>query len=202
MVWPKLLVKNGHCNYEIRLKVILNQVSLERIMHMFSFFKKQGSSQKQKIVRDNSLYSPVQGKFLTLDRVNDPVFSEKTMGDGFAIQPSQAGLIVSPVAGEITMIAGTKHAIGIHMANGLDVLLHLGLDTVNMGGSPFDIDASVGEIINGGQRLGHMDLEAINSAGYDTTVMVIITNMNLVDRLTTHVGSYHSGDHVGVVTVQ
>ncbi|CAM3198011.1 PTS sugar transporter subunit IIA [Leuconostoc rapi] len=163
---------------------------------MFSFLKKQA------IVKDNNLYSPVQGEFLSLDNVNDPVFSEKTMGDGFAIQPNQAGLIVSPVAGKITMIAGTKHAIGIHMANGLDILLHLGLDTVNMGGSPFDIDARVGDIVNGGQRLGTMNLEEIARAGYETTIMVIITNMAVLKSVTTNDALYQVGEKVGEVTVK
>ena len=114
---------------------------------MFSFFK------KQEIVMDNDLYSPIQGKFLNLEEVSDPVFSEKTMGDGFAIQPDGDELLVSPVAGEVMMVAATKHAIGIHMANGLDVLLHLGLDTVNMDGSPFNINIKVGDIVKEGDVL-------------------------------------------------
>lgn len=122
---------------------------------MFSLFK------KQKIVVDNDLYSPIQGEFLNLEEVSDPVFSEKTMGDGFAIQPDGDELLVSPVAGEVMMVAATKHAIGIHMANGLDVLLHLGLDTVNMDGSPFNINIKVGDIVSARQHLGTMDLEKL-----------------------------------------
>ncbi|MBZ5968789.1 PTS glucose transporter subunit IIA [Leuconostoc gasicomitatum] len=163
---------------------------------MFSFFK------KQKIVVDNDLYSPIQGEFLNLEEVSDPVFSEKTMGDGFAIQPDGDELLVSPVAGEVMMVAATKHAIGIHMANGLDVLLHLGLDTVNMDGSPFNINIKVGDIVSARQHLGTMDLEKIISAGYDTTIMVVITNMNMLKTLSTNDGRYQAGDKVGVVTVK
>lgn len=162
---------------------------------MFSFLK------KQEILTDNNLYSPIQGKFLDLEKVNDPVFSEKAMGDGFAIQPSGDELVVSPVAGEVTMVAGTKHAIGIHMPNGLDILLHLGLDTVNMGGSPFNINIKVGSVVSAGQGLGTMNLEKINSAGFDTTVMVIITNMNILKMLTTNDDRYQAGEKVGEVIV-
>ncbi|MEX0379798.1 PTS glucose transporter subunit IIA [Leuconostoc sp. MS02] len=169
---------------------------------MFSFFKKQENSQIQEILTDNNLYSPIQGDFLSLEKVNDPVFSEKAMGDGFAIQPTEDQLIVSPVAGEVTMVAGTKHAIGIHMANGLDILLHLGLDTVNMGGSPFNINIKVGDTVSAGQHLGIMNLEEISGAGYETTVMVIVTNMDVLETLTTNDGSYQAGEKVGTVTVK
>ncbi len=139
-------------------------MTLEMIMNKF----RRGSClclvflKKQKIVVDNDLYSPIQGEFLNLEEVSDPVFSEKTMGDGFAIQPDGDELLVSPVAGEVMMqVAATKHAIGIHMANGLDVLLHLGLDTVNMDGSPFNINIKVGDIVSARQHLGTMDLEKL-----------------------------------------
>lgn len=160
---------------------------------MFNFFK------KHEVKADNKLYAPVNGAVIDLSTVNDPVFAGKAMGDGFAMIPA-SGDIVSPVAGTVTLVADTKHAVGLKTAAGVEILLHLGLDTVNLGGKPFAIKVKVGDILDGGDKIGDMDLAQIKAGGYDNTVMVIATNMDAVKAISSAQGTFQAGDAVGEVT--
>lgn len=126
---------------------------------------------------DNRLYAPVSGTLIDITQVEDPVFSGKMMGEGFGIVPDD-GNLVSPVAGQVTMVANTKHAIGLKMVNGLEILVHLGIDTVELKGAPFALDVKTGDIVRGGDKLGTIDLEKIKQAGKDNTVIVVVTNSN------------------------
>lgn len=137
---------------------------------MFKMFGK-----KKEIESDNQVYAPVNGEIIDLENVEDPVFSKKIMGDGFGMLPKD-GSIVSPVAGEVTMIADTEHAIGLKMSSGLEVLLHLGIDTVELKGAPFTLDVKQGDILEGGSRIGTMDINAVEATGKKTTVIVVVTN--------------------------
>lgn len=137
---------------------------------MFHFFQN-----KKADVPDNHLYAPVTGKLIELTDVNDQVFSSKMMGDGFAVNPAD-GNIMSPVSGKIISIFETKHAIGIEMANGLEVLVHLGIDTVKLKGAPFEVYVKEGQTIKGGEKLAKMDLNQLESAKVENTVIVVFTN--------------------------
>lgn len=119
--------------------------------------------------------SPVDGQVEDLSKVNDEVFSQKMMGDGAAIVPSD-GTIYSPVDGTITVAYATKHAYGITADNGAEVLIHVGLDTVNLKGEHFTSAVKQDQKVKKGDKLGTIDLQAVADAGYDTTVMVVITN--------------------------
>jgi glucose-specific phosphotransferase system IIA component len=165
---------------------------------MFDFIKRKIQPVSKMLKTDPVLYSPVAGEFVPLNQVSDPVFANRTMGDGFAIQPVGTRL-ASPVSGKVTMLTSTKHAIGFETANGIEVLLHLGLDTVNMGGSPFDISIKVGDVLDGGDELGTMNIHSIEQAGYEATTMVIITNMDRVAKLTITEGNYVEGISLGEV---
>lgn len=150
------------------------------------------------------LFTPVTGKVLPLSAVDDPVFAQKMMGDGFAVEPSD-GKIVSPVAGKITMVAETKHAIGITTADGLDVLIHMGIDTVALNGQPFVVDVKVDEQVTVGQSLATMDLDQIAAAHKAATVMVVMTNSatkvstwQLADVNTPFTNSAVSAGHVSL----
>lgn len=127
--------------------------------------------------------SPVKGQLIPLEKVQDAVFSQKMMGDGFAIEPS-AESVVSPVDGKISSIFPTKHALMIATDTGLEVMIHLGLDTVELNGEPFEIFVKSGDKIQQGQKLASMDLEQIRAKGKLTTVLVIISNMDQVKSLT------------------
>lgn len=119
--------------------------------------------------------SPVDGTSVDLSTVNDDVFSQKMMGDGAAVVPAD-GTIYAPVDGEITVAYETKHAYGIKGDNGVEVLIHVGIDTVNLKGEHFTTNVARGQHVSKGDVLGTVDLDAVKGAGCDTTVMVVVTN--------------------------
>ncbi|MDU0348824.1 glucose PTS transporter subunit IIA [Actinomyces sp. MRS3W] len=121
------------------------------------------------------LVAPVAGEVVALAAVPDPVFSSGALGEGFGVVPT-AGDVVAPVSGVVSMVAETGHAVGINTPDGLEVLLHLGVDTVELEGKPFRLTTAVGQSVNAGDPLGVMDLAAITAAGKDTTTIVAITN--------------------------
>lgn len=122
-----------------------------------------------------TLYAPMEGALLPLEHVADPVFSEKMMGDGIAIVPSH-GDVVAPAKGEIVQIAPSKHAIGLRTEDGAELLIHVGLDTVELGGVPFHVHVNVGDQVDVGQRLLTADLEYIKQAGKDPVTPIVVTN--------------------------
>lgn len=126
-------------------------------------------------LKDEIVASPVDGKPESLSQVNDQVFSAKLMGDGAAVVPTD-GTIYAPVDGTVMIAYETKHAYGIKSDDGAEVLIHIGLDTVNLKGQHFESFVKQGQHVNKGDKLGVVDLKAVKKAGYDTTVMVVITN--------------------------
>lgn len=126
-------------------------------------------------VADEVIASPVAGKLQSLSSVNDQVFSAEIMGKGASIIPSDNN-VYSPAKGVVTVAYETKHAYGIKTSDGAEVLIHLGIDTVNLKGKFFTSNVKQGDTINKGDLLGTFDNEKISEAGYDTTVMVVITN--------------------------
>ncbi|MBI0033449.1 PTS transporter subunit EIIC [Lactobacillus sp. M0396] len=119
--------------------------------------------------------APVNGKFKSLVDVDDEVFSKKMMGEGFAIEPSDQH-IFSPVEGKVVSIFKTKHAIGLKTKDGLEVLLHMGIDTVDLAGKPFTIKVKEGEKVSPKIELAEMDLEQIKASGKKPTIITVITN--------------------------
>lgn len=149
--------------------ILTNLFVVKKDQHNLENVVEESESQTDKI------YSPIQGQIIPITEVNDPVFSSKMMGEGFAVLPTD-GAIQAPFNGTIKMIAPTKHAIGIITEDGLEVLLHIGIDTVELNGEPYDLTIKVGDTIQQGQIMGSVDLNMIVEKGKDTTVMVIITN--------------------------
>ncbi|MFD1420310.1 glucose PTS transporter subunit IIA [Lactiplantibacillus songbeiensis] len=140
------------------------------------------------------LLSPVTGQLIALSDVQDPVFSQGMMGQGFGVEPDN-GQVVAPVSGKITMVAATLHAIGFATKDGLEVLVHLGIDTVELKDNPpFKIKVQVGDEVQAGDEIGRMDLAAIKAAGKQKTVILAVTNSaDKVDAITAKIGIVKAG---------
>ena len=125
------------------------------------------------------VYSVADGQVLALEQVKDPVFAQKMMGDGFAVEPAN-GNIVSPVSGTVSSIFPTKHALGLVTEAGLEVLVHIGLDTVSLEGKPFTVHVAEGQKVVAGDLLVTADLDAIRAAGRETSTVVVFTNAEAI----------------------
>ena len=148
-------------------------------MALFDFLKGKNSQEEKK---ETSFFSPVNGEYIKIEKVSDPVFSEKMMGDGFAIIPSD-GKIYSPGDGKVVSVFPTQHAIGIEFDNGIEVLVHIGVDTVKLQGKPFDTVVEEGQHVTSGTLLSTVDLHALKEAGKEDTMIVIFTNMDAVESI-------------------
>ena len=129
------------------------------------------------------VHSVAEGQVIELEKVQDPVFSQKMMGDGFAVEPAN-GQIVSPVAGKVTSVFPTKHALGLVTESGLEVLVHIGLDTVSLEGKPFTVKVEEGQTVAAGDLLVEADLDAIREAGRATSTVVVFTNGAAIQSVT------------------
>lgn len=161
---------------------------------MFSFLKK-------KVVP--TLLAPVDGKIIQLANVNDAVFSQKLMGEGVGIQPSN-GHIYAPASGTITSVFKTKHAIGLTTTEGLELLIHIGLDTVELNGAPFTMHVAENDQVTSGTLLADADLDQIKAAGKDSVVLTLITNSSTnVTALTPITAEQvHHGDLLTTLTLK
>ena len=147
-----------------------------------------------------TLVAPTAGEAVPLASVPDPVFSTGALGEGFGVRPG-SGDVVAPVGGAVTMVAGTGHAVGITTDDGLEVLLHLGVDTVELEGRPFALTVAAGQRVRAGEALGTMDLEQIREAGKDTTAIVAVTNSAAKGvSLELTAGPVAAGDRVASLT--
>ena len=126
-------------------------------------------------LQDETIISPIVGQAVALSDVNDPVFSSGAMGRGIAIKPSE-GVVYAPADAEVTIAFATGHAYGLKTANGAEILIHVGIDTVSMGGEGFDQKVAQGDKVKAGDVLGTFEAEKIAAAGLDDTTMVIVTN--------------------------
>lgn len=138
-------------------------------MGIFDMFKKKKQEEKGIIALTN-------GELLEITEVPDEVFSNKIMGDGFAIK-STDGIIVSPVDGTVEMVFDTKHAVGLKADNGLEILIHLGVDTVNLKGEGFEVFVNAGDKVSAGDKLIKMDVDFIQKNAKSDISPVIFTNL-------------------------
>lgn len=132
---------------------------------VFNLFKKKSLE----------LVAPVTGKIVPLEEVPDPVFSQKMMGEGVAILPSE-GNIYSPVNGTVMLVAATKHAVGIRAQDGTEILIHVGLETVALNGEGFTAAVKEGDKVSVGQLLLEVDWEYISKHAKSTVTPIVITN--------------------------
>lgn len=137
---------------------------------------RQEPSLKTETVKEKQrIQAPVQGQLVSLDQINDEVFASQQMGKTLAIYPTEEQ-IVSPGNGQVTALYPTHHAIGLKLDNGAEILLHIGINTVELKGRGFETFVKVGERVRLGQKLLSFDKQIIQAAGYDPTVLVIVTN--------------------------
>ncbi|MBK8462706.1 MAG: PTS glucose transporter subunit IIA [Nigerium sp.] len=126
--------------------------------------------------RPEVILAPLGGRIIGMDEVPDPVFASKKMGDGFGVVPS-GNAVVAPASGTIVMVAKTGHAFALKTADGLEILVHMGIDTVELNGVPFALSVARGDVVSAGQPVGTMDLASVEAAGKSTTTAVIFTNL-------------------------
>lgn len=166
-------------------------------MGLFDFLKKQPEEEADTTAL---IYAPVNGKLISIEEVSDPVFSQKMMGDGYAVIPSD-GTIYSPVSGKVVSVFPTKHAVGLVLDNGVEVLLHMGLDTVELDGAPFETAVAEGDQVTAETVVAKVDLEALEAAGKDTAMVVVFTNADKVaDFSVTASGDVTASAEVGSIT--
>ncbi|MFQ6175057.1 sucrose-specific PTS transporter subunit IIBC [Streptococcus anginosus] len=127
------------------------------------------------VLSDETIVSPIVGQMVDLKDVNDPVFSSGAMGQGVAVKPSE-GVVYAPADAEVTIAFATGHAYGLKTANGAEILIHVGIDTVSMNGDGFDQKVAQGDKVKAGDVLGTFDTAKIAATGLDDTTMVIVTN--------------------------
>ena len=136
----------------------------------------------KKTKNSNTVISPVEGKIIAIENVDDEVFSSKMMGDGFAVEPS-SNVVKIPISGKIVMIYPSLHAFGIETAEGINVLVHIGIDTVELNGEGFTSMIKMNQKVKAGTPAMTVDFDFIEKRGYKSTVMVIITDSGSFTKL-------------------
>ncbi|MEH7012776.1 PTS glucose transporter subunit IIA [Neobacillus niacini] len=136
----------------------------------------------KKVESDSTILQPLEGEIVPLDVVPDPVFSQKMIGDGFAVNPTN-GTVVSPVDGEVISVFPTKHAVSVKSADGREILIHVGLETVTLNGEGFTSFVSDGQRVQKGQKLLEADFEFIKEKVPSIITPVIFTNLAENERV-------------------
>ncbi|MCE4964875.1 PTS sugar transporter subunit IIA [Staphylococcus haemolyticus] len=144
-------------------------------------FKKLFGKGKE-VNREIEIYAPLTGEYINIEDIPDPVFAQKMMGEGFGINPTE-GEVVSPIEGKVDNVFPTKHAIGLKADNGLEILVHIGLDTVQLDGQGFEILVSSGDTVQVGDPLLKFDLEYIRNNAKDVISPIIITNSDQTESI-------------------
>ncbi|OLN21560.1 PTS glucose transporter subunit IIA [Domibacillus antri] len=164
-------------------------------------FKKLFGKEKKETVSEVVLMSPMTGNVVSLEEVPDPVFSQKMMGDGVAFSPSE-GKVVAPADAKVLNVFPTQHAIGLETAGGLEVLIHVGLDTVNMKGEGFDVHVAEGDQVKKGDLLLTYSLELVQEKAASTITPMIISNGDMVKQLDKHENVPAAAGETPVMTVK
>lgn len=162
---------------------------------MFGLFKK-----KKKQVE---LFSVCEGTFKTIDQVNDPVFADKIMGDGYAITPVDGKVQVnSPIKGKVMSIFPTKHAITFVTDEGIEGLIHMGIDTVALKGEGFNVYIEEGQSVDQNTLLADMDIDFVTAQGKDRDIIIVFTNLEEGQKIAINQsGAVTKGQPVGNIEI-
>lgn len=150
-------------------------------------------------VADSNYIVPMNGKLIAVEKVKDEAFSSKMLGDGFAIEPVD-GIVYAPASGEVSMLCDTKHAVFLKLSSGIELLIHMGINTAAFQGQGFDIYCKQGQQVTAGDKLAKMDMKFFEQQGIDTTTMFIYTNLPDGKKIEVVEGSVKVGDN-GKITV-
>ena len=142
---------------------------------------------KTEAINPNHVYAPVAGNVVAISEVPDPTFSEGLMGNGVAIQPTD-GKICAPCNGTVDMMFDTGHAVSLVSESGIELLIHVGLETVGLNGAPFKIRVKSGDKVKKGDLLMTVDLEAVKNAGLNTITPVLVCNTDDYSTFNTTIG--------------
>ena len=162
--------------------------------------KNKKNEEKHVLGIEKELFTVATGEVIALTDVNDPVFSQKMMGDGFAVIPA-TGEVTAPLSGKIVSVFPTKHAIGMQTAEGAEVLIHMGLDTVQMSQPAFEILVSEGQEVVAGTTIAQMDLDAIKNEGKETTIIVVFTDDKVNGLTINKLGDTERGTVIGKINL-
>ncbi|WP_200770483.1 PTS transporter subunit IIBC [Enterococcus faecium] len=162
--------------------------------------KNEKNEEKHVLGIEKELFTVATGEVIALTDVNDPVFSQKMMGDGFAVIPA-TGEVTAPLSGKILSVFPTKHAIGMQTAEGAEVLIHMGLDTVHMSQPAFEILVSEGQEVVAGTTIAQMNLDAIKNEGKETTIIVVFTDDKVNGLTINKLGDTERGTVIGKINL-
>jgi phosphotransferase system IIBC component len=151
--------------------------------------------------KQKEIVAVATGEVISMEQVNDPIFSQKMMGEGFAVNPL-SGDVVAPVSGKVLSVFPSKHAIGLQTEEGIEVLVHMGIDTVEMAAPAFESFVKEGQLLTAGTKLATMNLEVIKQAGKETTIIVAFTNSDQVEKVVVdQLGSATAGSVIGHIDI-
>lgn len=164
-------------DYTVQYAVILAVSFVIAFALTWVFWKEEEQKPEEtpKTETKKVLYAPVKGTVIAREEIPDAVFASGALGEGVGIEP-EAGEVIAPCDGEIVTVTETKHAIGILGPDGMELLIHVGIDTVKMNGEGFDVKVAPGQKVKQGQTLLSFDMDKIKAAGYSTTTAVLVTN--------------------------
>ena len=164
-------------------------------MGFFDMFKSKPKQEANVNDNENIILAPMTGEAKNIGECKDPVFAQEVVGKGTMIIPSE-GKLYSPVDGTISMLTETGHAVGIKSNSGVEILMHIGLDTVELEGKPFTLKASKDQQVKQGDLLVEFDIDAIKAAGKSTQSPVVITNSDQYDINVIKSGNVTHGDEL------
>ena len=154
------------------------------------------NEEKKSLVNKITISSPIKGEIVPLNKVNDETFASEMMGKGVAINPKE-GKVVSPINGEVQMLFKTKHAIGLKSDDGAEILIHIGMDTVQLEGKHFTAHVKDGDTVKVGDTLVEFDMEAIKNEGYELVTPIIVTNtMDYLEVIASENKEVNQGDTI------
>ena len=151
--------------------------------------------------KNQEIATPITGRVIPLSEVPDAVFSSEMLGKGFGVEPEE-GKAYAPVNGEVTTVFDTLHAIGLLGEDGVELLIHIGMDTVKLNGKGFDVKVKTGDHVKAGDLLVEFDMDLIQKEGYPVTTAVVVTNTDRYKEVAlSKNGKAEHGEHVLTVTV-
>ena len=173
----------------------LSNKETERVMEATAAAQAAFSAKISAVDQTGTLCAPMTGTAVAMTSVSDPVFASEAMGKGVAIEPTEGG-VYAPASGQITMVAGSGHAVGIMADDGTEILIHIGIDTVELNGEPFTTRVAAGDTVKAGDILVEADLAKIKAAGKPATTMLIVTNTDDYASVDATLGSVKAGSPV------